>query len=369
MPRLKRSSPRRNGQLEWSTEEWLRHLTALPGVAGYEHVSISEIERAFGLFADKVERDRMGNVLGWIHGTGPEPRPRALLAAHLDRIGFLVSRVEAGGYLRVVSVGGFDQRTLPGKEVVIHSRPPMNAIFGTKPPHLQKKGEADKVIPLEELYLDTGMPEAVVRRRVPVGTMVMLRQPPVGLLKSRLAAPGMDNRSGVAVLVRTLQTLRERRPAWDVIAVGTVEEEDGQVCVGARTSAEGLKPEIGIAIDVSHGDMPGTREGDTVPLGGGPSICMGANIHAGVFDGLRSAARAIGLPFSLEVTPANSGTDAMDIQIASLGVATAVLGIPCRYMHTGVEVVEPRDVDRCATLLAHYLASLDPEWRATEVLK
>ncbi len=224
MPRSKQTSPRRNGQLEWSTDEWLRHLTALPGVAGYEHVSVPEIERAFGLFADKVERDKMGNVLGWIHGTGPEPRPRALLAAHLDRIGFLVSRVEPGGYLRVVSVGGFDQRTLPGKEVVVHSKPPMNAIFGTKPPHLQKKGEAEKVIPLEELYLDTGQPESVVRRRVPVGTMVMLRQPPVGLLKSRLASPGMDNRSGVAVLVRTLQALRERRPAWDVIAVGTVEE-------------------------------------------------------------------------------------------------------------------------------------------------
>ncbi|HEU4725078.1 MAG TPA: M42 family peptidase, partial [Candidatus Eisenbacteria bacterium] len=313
MPRSKLSASRRNGQLEWSTDEWLRHLSALPGVAGYEHVSAPFIERAFGLFADRVERDRLGNVLGWIDGTGPAPRPRALLAAHMDRIGFLVSRVEAGGYLRVVPVGGFDPRTLPGKEVVIHSKPPMNAIFGTKPPHLQKKGEAEKVIPLEDLYLDTGQPEAIVKRRVPPGTLVMLRQAPVGLLKSRLAAPGMDDRSGIAVLIRTLQALRERRPAWDVIAVGTLEEEDGQICLGARTSAEGLRPEIGIAIDVSHGDMPGTREGDTVPLGGGPSLCMGANIHPGVFDGLRSTARTLGLPFSVEVTPASSGTDAMDI--------------------------------------------------------
>jgi len=375
MPRsIQTLSPRnsrngKNSRANWSTEEWLRHLTALPGVAGHEHVSVREVEAAFALFADKVERDRMGNVLGWIHGTGREPRPRALLAAHLDRIGFLVSRIESGGFLRVVAVGGFDPRTLPGKEVIVHSKPPMVALFGTKPPHLQKKGESEKVIPLEDLYLDTGLPEATVKRRVPVGTLVMLRQPPVGLLKSRLAAPGMDNRSGVAVLVRTLQALRDRRPAWDVIAVGTVEEEDGQICLGARTSAEGLKPEIGIAIDVSHGDMPGAREGDTVPLGGGPSICMGANIHPAVFEGLRSSARSLGFPFSVEVTPASSGTDAMDIQIASVGVATGVLGVPCRYMHTGVEVVAPRDVDQCAALLAHYLTSLDPAWRATEVLK
>jgi putative aminopeptidase FrvX len=372
MPLSKRRFTSRNGQrpeADWSTEEWLHFLTALPGVAGHEHVSVAAIEAAFSLFADRVERDRIGNVLGWIDGTGPSPRPRALLAAHLDRIGFLVSRIEPGGFLRVVPVGGFDPRTLPGKEVVIHSNPPMVALFGTKPPHLQKKGESEKVIPLEDLYLDTGLPEATVKRRVPVGTMVMLRQPPVRLLKSRLAAPGMDNRSGVAVLVRTLQALRDRRPAWDVVAVGTVEEEDGQICLGARTSAEALKPEIGIAIDVSHGDMPGAREGDTVPLGGGPSICMGANIHPRVFEGLRSAARSLGFPFSVEVTPASSGTDAMDIQIASVGVATGVLGIPCRYMHTGVEVVAPIDVDRTASLLAAYLASLEPEWRASEVLK
>jgi endoglucanase len=354
---------------EWSTDEWLRHLTSLPGVAGYEHHAAPEIEASFAVFADRVERDRIGNVLGWIEGTAPSPRPRALLAAHIDRIGFVVRKVEPGGFLRVVSVGGFDPRTLPGKEVVVHSKPPMVAVFGTKPPHLQKKGEADKVTPLEELYLDTGRPEAEVRRKVPVGTLVMLRQPPVGLLKSRLAAPGMDDRSGVAVLVRTLQALRDRRPARDVVAVGTLEEEDGLICFGARMAAEGLNPEIGIAIDVTHGDMPGAREGDTVVLGSGPSICIGANTHAGIYEGLRRSARTLGIPFTVEVTPASSGTDAMDIQIAGQGVATGVMSVPCRYMHTGVEVVEPIDVDRCASILAHYLAGLDPAWRASEVLK
>jgi endoglucanase len=338
-------------------------------VAGYEHLAAPDIEASFRVFADHVERDRIGNVLGWIYGTGPEPRPRAILAAHMDRIGFVVRKVEEGGYLRVVAVGGFDPRTLPGKEVVVHAKQPMVAVFGTKPPHLQKKGEADKVIPLEELYLDTGRPETEVKRKVPVGTLVMLRQPPVGLLKSRIAAPGMDDRAGIAVMIRTLQGLRDRRPAWDVVAVGTLEEEDGQICFGARTSAEGLEPEIGIAIDVSHGDMPGAREGDTVPLGGGPSICVGANIHHGVYEGLRRSARTLGIPFSIEATPASSGTDAMDIQIAGRGVATGVMGVPCRYMHTGVEVVEPRDVDRCAAILADYLASLEPAWRAVEVLK
>lgn len=352
-----------------STADWLRHITSLPGVPGHEHAAAPEIARVFGLFADRVTRHPIGNVYGWIDGTGVAPRPRALLAAHMDRIGFLVKRVEAGGFLRVTSVGGFDPRTLPGKEVVVHSKPPMNALFGTKAPHLQARGEAEKVVPLHDLYLDTGRPEAEVRRRVPIGTMVTLRQPPVDLLGGRLAAPGMDDRAGVVTVLRTLALLRDRRPSWDVVGVATVEEEFGTVFLGARTASEHVNPQLGIAIDVSHGDMPGAREADTIPLGGGPGITVGSNVHPRVFEGLRATARSLKIPYAVEAYPMSSGTDAMDIQISCEGIPTAVLGIPCRYMHTGVETVEPRDVDRCARLLAGYLADLPADWSVTEVLK
>ena len=354
---------------ERSTTEWLQHLSALPGTPGHERAAAREVEKAFSLYADRVERDGVGNVRAWIDGVGASPRPRALLAAHMDRIGFLVKAVEPGGYLRLTELGGFDPRTLLGKEVMIHSKPPIAAVFGTKPPHLQKPGEAERVLPVEELYLDSGRPEREVRRKVPVGTPVTLRQPPISLLGGRIAAPAMDDRAGLVVLLRTLETLRQNRPAWDVIAVATVEEEFAAVCLGARTATESLDPQLGIAIDVSHGDMPGAREGDTVPLGGGPALCVGGNIHPRVVEGLRSSARALGMTVQIEGCPMGSGTDAMDIQIAREGVPTAVIGIPCRYMHTGIETVEPRDVDHCAHLLAHYLAALPAEWRATEVLK
>src|SRR6267142_5972704 len=223
-----------------SSTEWLRYITSLPGVPGHEEATARELMKAFRTVADRVERDRMGSVYAWIEGTGPAPRPRALLAAHMDKIGFLVRAIEPGGYLRVTEVGGFDSRTLPGKEVMIHSRPPMVAVFATRPPHLQKKGEADRPIQLEDLYLDTGRGEGEVRRKVPVGTMVTLRQSPVQLLGGRRAAPGMDDRAGVVVLLRTLELLRSKRPSWDVVAVATVEEEFGVVCLGARTAAENL---------------------------------------------------------------------------------------------------------------------------------
>jgi len=352
-----------------SSREWLRYITSLPGVPGHEEATARELMKAFRTVADRVERDRMGSVYSWIDGTGKDPRPRALLAAHMDKIGFLVRAIEPGGYLRLTEVGGFDSRTLPGKEVLIHSSPPMAAVFATRPPHLQKQGEADRPIPLEELYLDTGRQEREVRRKVPIGTMVTLRQSPVELLGDRLAAPGMDDRAGVVVMLRTLELLRSKRPAWDVVAVATVEEEFGVVCLGARTAAENLGPDLGIAIDVSHGDMPGAREGDTVPLGSGPALSIGGNIHPLILEDLKRSARALSMPYRVEPCPTGSGTDAMDIQIASWGVPTAVIGIPCRYMHTGVETVEPRDVDRCAHLLAHYLSELSLEWRAVEVLK
>jgi len=349
--------------------DWLRHITSLPGVPGHEDETARELMKTFRTVADRVDRDRMGSVYAWIDGTGKAPRPRALLAAHMDKIGFLVRAVEPGGWLRLTEVGGFDSRTLPGKEVMVHSNPPMAAIFATTPPHLQKRGETERPIPLEDLYLDTGRHEAEVRRKVPVGTMVTLRQPPIQLMGDRLASPGMDDRAGVVVMLRTLELLREKRPAWDVVAVATVEEEFGMFCLGAKTATENLAPDLGIAIDVSHGDMPGAREGDTVPLGSGPALSIGGNIHPVVLEDLKRSAKALSMPYRVEPCPMGSGTDAMDIQIASVGVPTAVLGIPCRYMHTGVETVEPRDVDRCAHLLAHYLSELAPEWRAVEVLK
>ncbi len=352
-----------------SSADWLRYITALPGVPGHEAATAKALAEAFRPIADRVEQDRMGNLYAWIEGTGAAPRPRALLAAHMDKIGFLVKSILPGGFLRLTEVGGFDSRTLPAKEVVVHSKPPMIAVFATKPPHLQKKGDSEKSIPLEDLYLDTGRPEREVKRRVAIGTMVTLRQPPVDLLGERLAGPGMDNRAGVVVMLRALEILRGRRPVWDVVAVATVEEEFGAYCLGARIATETLMPDLGIAIDVSHGDMPGAREGETVPLGSGPALAVGGNIHPLVLEGLKHSAKSLGIPYRVEACPTSTGTDAMDIQIAAAGVPTAVVGIPCRYMHTGIETVEPRDVDRCAQLLAHYLADLAPDWCATEVLK
>jgi tetrahedral aminopeptidase len=349
--------------------DWLRLVTALPGVSGQEHYTADAVAKAFSPFADRVERDRMNCVRAWRFGRGPSPRPRALIAAHMDRIGFIVRGIETGGFLRVAEVGGFDSRTLPGREVLVHARPPLVAVFGTKPPHLQKRGESETMLALADLYLDTGRSEREVRRRVPIGTMVTLRQPPVDLLGGLLAAPGMDDRSGVVVMLRMMEFLARDQPAWDVCAVATVEEEIGVLSLGAHTVSESIRPDLGIAIDVSHGDMPDTGAGDTVPLGSGPALAIGANIHPGILDGLKRSARALRMRYRIEPCPNSSGTDAMSIQIAAGGIPTAVIGIPCRYMHTSVETVDPRDVDRCARLLAHYLAHLAPEWRATVVLK
>lgn len=352
-----------------SVADWLRIVTAIPGVSGQEHHAADAVVRAFSAFSDRVERDRMNCVRAWIDGHGPKPRPRALLAAHMDRIGFIVRGIEQGGFLRVAQMGGFDPRTLPGREMLVHTTPPMVAVFGTKPPHLQKRGESETMLPLADLYLDTGRSEREVRRRVPIGTMVTLRQPPVDLLGGRMAAPGMDDRSGVVVMLRAMEILSRERPAWDVIAVSTVEEEFGVLSLGAHTVSESLRPDLGIAIDVSHGDMPGTLEGETVPLGSGPALAIGANIHPGILEGLKRSARALSMPYRIEPCPTSSGTDAMSIQIAGEGIPTAVIGIPCRYMHTSVETVDPVDVDRCGRLLAHYLANLPLTWRATVVLK
>jgi putative aminopeptidase FrvX len=147
-----------------------------------------------------------------------------------------------------------------------------------------------------------------------------------------------------------------------VVVVAMV-EEFGVYCLGAKTAAESIDPQLGVAIDVTHGDMPGVKEGETYALGSGPAICVGGNIHPLVFEGMKASARALGIPYSVEGCPITSATDAMDIQIAREGVPTGVIGIPCRYMHTAIETVAPEDVDRCARVLARFVGDLEPSWR------
>lgn len=343
---------------EREVRDFLARLSEASGVAGHEEAIAALVEEAFRPYADEVRRDRLGNVIALRRGAGPEPRPKVMWAAHMDEIGMMVSKIEPGGFLRFAPVGGVDRKTTLGQEVRVHGRRPLRGIVGVRPPHLLGPGEREKHIPLDEQFIDVGLPEARVRELVRPGDLITVERRCLDLLGGLLAGKAFDDRAGVAAMFQGLRYLAGIRHAADVYAVATVQEEVG--LRGAMTSTFHVMPDVGIAIDVGFGDMPGQDETVTIEVEKGPALTVGPNIHPLLHRLLVSICKEHRIPYQVEVAPGNTGTDAWAMQVTRSGVATALLSLPLRYMHTSVEVVSLQDVRSAGRLLALAAAAIDP---------
>lgn len=357
------------------TLDLIRRLTSAPGPSGYETRAALAAGDELAPFATEVKVDKMGSVVAFKKANSPgagDSRKKILLAAHLDEIGLLVTGIEPGGFLRFTQVGGFDARVLLGQEISLHpvgrfgvdTKKVFPGIIGAKPPHFQTPEESGQVIPMEDLYIDLGMDEALVRTNVSIGDLATLRMPFTVLKNDRAAGKSMDNRACVAIMVQALDILNKCYHSWDVYAVATVQEEVSGL--GALTATFDIHPDIGIAIDVTHGDMAGVSDNDTFSVGKGPTITVGPNIHPAVAEKLKKVAKQQEIPFQVEPCAGITGTDAVDIQISREGIPTGLLGLPLRYMHTPVETLASVDVERSARLLARFIQDLDDinlEWK------
>jgi putative aminopeptidase FrvX len=341
----------------------LKALSAPPGLSGYEGPARAVIQAAWAPLSDEQHQDRLGSFWAVQRGSGAGARPRLMLAAHMDAIGLIVTRRE-GEFLRVSNIGGIDPRVLPGQLVTVHGRQDLPAVVAAPPAFLLPKAKRDGVTPLAELLIDTGLPADKLARLVQVGDLVSFAQPPVELLNEQLAAKSLDNRASVAALTVCLEALRGKPHAWDVFAVATVQEEVG--LRGAGTSAYSLEPDLAVAVDVTYGSDNATREfaHRTLPLGGGPALGLGPNIHAGLLSAFKACATRVEIPYTVEFMPGHSGTDAFAIQVARAGIPTMVVSIPLRNMHTPVEVVALKDIARTGRLLAEFAAGLDDQFMA-----
>jgi endoglucanase len=342
----------------------LRRLTQPPGPSGHEGRAGRALAALLEPLADQVATDRVGSVVAFKKANARKPAgKRLLLAAHLDEIGLMVTGIEAGGYLRFTQIGGFDPRVLLGQEVLIHpgSRPNLElpGVIGAKPPHYQSPSEQESVVPMADLYIDLGLPERRTRSLVSVGDAVTLCGRLAELHGDRVSSKAMDDRACLAGLVRALAILGTMRFSWDVYAVATSQEEAGLGFLGAASSAFRIRPDLAIVLDVTHADMPLAPEHRTFVLGRGPVIAIGPNVHPAVSDRLFQTARRLEIPFQVEPLAGNSGTDAVDIQVAGSGIPTGLVGIPVRYMHTTVETASLADIDRMSRLLAFFISDLD----------
>lgn len=338
---------------------FLKALLHSPGPSGYE-VPIQKVVREFvGEFADEVSTDWHGNVTATVN---PGGSPRIMLAGHCDQIGLIVQHIDEMGFLRVSPVGGWDVQMLIGQNLQVWtSSGPLNGVIARKAIHLLSQEERKKVPEMNELWLDIGAKdEAEARELVNIGDPVTLELGFRELRNNFAAAPGMDDRVGVWVVMNALKHVSKRNPSAAVFAVSTVQEEIG--LRGARTSAYRIDPQVGIAVDVTHAtDCPNIDQNQygRVNVGEGPVVFRGPNVNPVVFDTLTGKGREQEIPFQVNAVSRAASNDGNALQINRAGVATGIVGIPNRYMHSPVEVVSLDDLRHAATLIGEFCLSLN----------
>jgi endoglucanase len=341
---------------------FLKSLIAAPGLSGYEAPVRDLIDQAWRPLVDEIQISRLGSLHALRRGTGPEPRPSLLVAAHMDAIGLMVIDI-LDGFLRVTMVGGVDARVLPGQLVTVHGRQDLPGVVVQPPMHLLPPDVGEGPVPLGYLLVDVGLLPDQVARQVRIGDRVSFAQPPIEMGEASLAGHSLDNRASVAALTHCLQVLDGRQLHWDLWAAATAQEEE--TLGGAATSAFQLRPSLAVAVDVTFAVSPGSPAYLTYPLGKGITLGWGPNVHPALHKAFAKVADRLEIPYKLEPLPRHSGTDAMALQVAAEGIPTMVIGIPLRYMHTPVEMISMKDITRAGRLLAEFAAQLDGEFMGT----
>ena len=337
-------------------KEMLIQLCSADGVTGFEGNAAQVAQKLLAPYCDRTAIDQSGNVLGWKSCGKPDAKT-ILLDAHIDQIGFMVTDVLDGGFLRFTQVGGIDPRMLLGAEVTILSNPPRYGVIACTPPHLLAAGEQDQAVPMHEMLIDTGLLDA--KSAIPIGTPVVFAQPPYALTEGQLTGKCLDDRAGFAAIVRAMQQLEQDDLHVDLVVCGSVHEETDSL--GAITAAFRTNPDYGIAVDVSHAKTPDSGSDDAFSFGGGVLVGMGPNLHRGLTNQLIKTARAEEIPYQIEVMEGNTGTNAWDMQVVRSGIAMGLLSIPLKYMHTPIETIQLSDVDAVSDLLAAFLRTFHGE--------
>jgi len=336
----------------------LKTLVSAPGLSAHEDPIRNLIREAWMPLADEFGGDKLGSLWATKHGTSKAPRKKIMLVSHMDAIGLMVRRVHQG-FLYVTQIGGVDARVMPGQPTFVHGKETLQGIVASTPPHLLSANDREKAVQLDDLIIDVGLPAEEVSRLVKVGDLISYGQPPFELQGDLLVAKSLDNRASVAAVTACLDALKDRSHRWDVVAVATAQEEI--TYGGAYASAFGVRPDLAIVIDVTHGSMPGLPEHKTSPVGEGPTIGWGPNLHPKMFKALSDLASQNEIPFHTEVMPMHSGTDAFAVQVSAEGIACGLISIPLRYMHTPVETVSLKDIHRAGRLMTEYILTLNDE--------
>lgn len=339
--------------IDW---ELMQRIIEAPGVSGHEFMGIRDVViEALEKYVDEIRIDRLGNVIAHRKGRAP----KIMIAAHMDKIGLMVNHIDKDGYLHVVPIGGVDPRTLVAQRVRIFTENgELYGVVGHVPPHITKPEDRKKAADWDRIIIDVGASnkEEVERMGIKIGTVMEFAPAFTRLGEDRFSTPYLDDRICLYAMVETARALENHEA--DIYFVASVQEEVG--LRGARVASYSIDPEIGVAMDVTFAKQPGDKGKIVVELGKGPVMDVGPNINPKVRAFAEEVAKKYEIPLQVEPSPRPTGTDANIMQISREGVATAVLSIPIRYMHSQVEIADAKDVDNTIKLAKRLLEELKP---------
>ena len=340
----------------------LLRLVTATGPSGHEDAAAAVWKQGCSAFASEVATDTVGSSVARVPGTADGPKLAVI--GHIDEIGLHVSHIDSDGYLRVGQVGGWDPVVLVGQRVRLETREGwLPGVIGRKPIHLMREEDRKKVPEVKDLYIDIGATDAdEARRHVRIGDVAVIDVPPLELPGDRLVSRALDNRVGCYVAAEAARLAADAGGApGDVLAMAVAQEETS--FAGSRTSAFAHAPDVAIVVDLTFAtDQPGIELGEMTEhkLGSGPVVARGTTLHPQVFEGLYAAGEAEGIPFTVESLGRNTGTDADAVHLTRAGVPTGLVSIPCRYMHSPVEMVSLEDIAGAARLIAAFARALEP---------
>ena len=334
-------------------QDILIDLLRTPSPSGMETAIIDKVETYLKDFVDEVKRDAYGNLIAFKRGTSSK---KLMLSAHADEVGMMITYIDNNGFIYFQEIGGIDTNLLPGQKVEIHNHQGIvHGVIGKKPIHLQDRDAKAKDYDAEDLWIDIAAKDkADAEKKVEVGDYITYQTQPICLNEDVWSSKALDDKAGLLTLIEVAKSLKDKRPVMNIYLVASVQEELG--ARGVRTATMSIEPDFGIAIDVTHAtDYPtcSPQKSGEIKVGAGIVIGKGPNIEPNLGRKMLDLAKQHDVKFQIEPIARPTGTDANFMQVTGRGVKTALLSIPCRYMHTPNEIVSLVDVNEGVNLLTY----------------
>lgn len=335
-------------------KEIIFDLCSAGGVSGSEEPVIELIKKYFEQYTS-VSSDSNGNVYAVMGNENADKT--ILLDAHIDRIGLMVTDIDDKGFVKVDKCGGIDIRTLQDTEVIVQNYPKLTGVVCCIPPHLSD-GKEDRAVPISKVWIDFGLDKESISKYISVGDVLTFKSKPVMLLGDKIASACLDDRCGVAALLKVAEILYKETNVTNYKVVFLLSSQEETYGKGAKTGAFTVNPDEAVAVDVSFASQPDiSGQYSNIELQKGPMICISPILNKDMTNCFINIAEKNNIPYQLEPISSVTGTNADSISVSQSGVKTAVISIPQRYMHTPNEVISIKDVEYTAKLIADYVLS------------